>query len=50
LDGLTIPGLVVEIGFATDPDDRKRLTAEQIQRAVARALVAGLRDYFRKAP
>ena len=50
LDGLTIPGLVVEIGFATDPDDRKRLTAEQTQRAVARALVTGLRDYFRKAP
>jgi len=50
LDGLNIPGLVVEIGFATDPDDRKLLTAEQTQRAVARALVAGLRDYFRKAP
>ena len=50
LDGLAIPGLVVEIGFATDPDDRKRLTEEQTQRAVARALVAGLRDYFRKTP
>jgi len=50
LDGLTIPGLVVEIGFATDPDDRKRLTSEQTQRAVARALVTGIRDYFRKAP
>jgi len=50
LDGMAIPGLVVEIAFATDPDDRKRLTAEKTQRAVARALVAGLRDYFRKAP
>jgi N-acetylmuramoyl-L-alanine amidase len=50
LDGLIIPGLVVEIGFATDPDDRKRLTDEQTQRAVARALVTGLRDYFRKTP
>jgi N-acetylmuramoyl-L-alanine amidase len=50
LDGLTIPGLVVEIGFATNPDDRKRLTAEETQRAVARALVKGLRDHFRKTP
>ncbi len=48
LDGLTIPGLVVEIGFLTDPDDRKRLTSEQTQKALARALVTGLRDYFRK--
>ena len=50
LEGLTIPALVVEIGFATDPDDRKRLTAEKTQRAVAKALVIGLNDYFRKAP
>jgi len=50
LDGLTIPALVVEIGFATDPDDRKRLTAEKTQRAVARALVTGLNDYFRRVP
>jgi N-acetylmuramoyl-L-alanine amidase len=50
LDDLTIPGLVVEVGFATNPEDRKSLTGEATQRAVARALVKGLRDYFRKAP
>jgi len=50
LDGLTIPGLVVEIGFATHPDDRKKLTELETQRAVARALVKGLHDYFQKAP
>jgi N-acetylmuramoyl-L-alanine amidase len=50
LDGLTIPGLVVEIGFATHPDDRKKLTEPETQRAVARALVKGLQDYFQKAP
>jgi N-acetylmuramoyl-L-alanine amidase len=50
LDGLTIPGLVVEVGFATNPEERKSLTGEATQRAVARALVKGLRDYFRKAP
>jgi N-acetylmuramoyl-L-alanine amidase len=50
LDGLNIPGLIVEIGFATNPEERKKLTAEETQRALARALVKGLRDYFRKAP
>ncbi|MBE0558752.1 MAG: N-acetylmuramoyl-L-alanine amidase [Proteobacteria bacterium] len=50
LSGVTIPGLVVEVGFATNPEERKKLTAEGTQRAVARALVKGLRDYFRKAP
>ena len=50
LDGLTIPGVIVEIGFATHPEDRKKLTDENTQRAVARALVAGLWKYFQKAP
>lgn len=50
LDGLAVAGLVVEIGFATNPDDRKRLTADETERAVARALVKGLRDHFRTAP
>ncbi len=50
LYGLTIPGLVVEVGFATNPEERKKLTREDTQRAVARALVKGLREYFRKAP
>lgn len=50
LDGLTIPGLVVEIGFATHPDDRKKLTESETQRDFARAVVKGLQDYLRKAP
>jgi N-acetylmuramoyl-L-alanine amidase len=50
LDGLTIPGVVVEISFATHPEDRKRLTDEGKQRAVARALVEGLWNYFQKTP
>jgi N-acetylmuramoyl-L-alanine amidase len=50
LDGLNIPGLVVEIGFATNPEERKKLTAEETQRALARAMVKGLREYFRKTP
>jgi N-acetylmuramoyl-L-alanine amidase len=50
LDGLTIPGVIVEIGFATHPEDRKKLTDENTQRAVARALVAGLWKFFQKTP
>jgi N-acetylmuramoyl-L-alanine amidase len=50
LDGLTIPGVIVEIGFATHPEDRKKLTDENTQRAVARALVTGLWKYFQKTP
>jgi N-acetylmuramoyl-L-alanine amidase len=50
LDGLTIPGVIVEIGFATHPEDRKKLTDENTQRAVARAFVAGLWKYFQKTP
>jgi N-acetylmuramoyl-L-alanine amidase len=48
LSGVTIPGLVVEVGFATNPEERKNLTGEATQRAVARALVKGLREYFLK--
>jgi N-acetylmuramoyl-L-alanine amidase len=50
LDGLTIPGLVVEIGFATHTDDRKKLTEPETQRAIASAMVKGLQDYFSKMP
>lgn len=46
LDALTIPGLIVEVGFATHTEDRRNLTDEEIQKAVARALVRGLREYF----
>jgi N-acetylmuramoyl-L-alanine amidase len=50
LDGLTIPGLIVEIGFASNPEDRKKLTETETQRDVARAVVKALQDYVQKAP
>ncbi|MBA4422129.1 MAG: hypothetical protein C0390_03370 [Syntrophus sp. (in: bacteria)] len=50
LDVLTIPGLIVEVGFATCTEDRKKLTDEETQKAIARALVRGLRTYFQKVP
>ena len=50
LDGLTIPGLVVEIGFATHPDDRKKLTEPETQKAIANAVIKGLQNYFSSLP
>ncbi len=50
LDALAIPGLIIEVGFATEAEDRKKLTDEETQKAVAHALVRGLRTYFQKAP
>ena len=50
LDGVSIPGLAVELGFATNPEERSRLTDEAAQRAVARALLKGIREYFRSSP
>ncbi len=48
LDGLNLPGLVVEIGFATHPEERKKLADEETQKAVARAIVKGIQGYFQK--
>jgi N-acetylmuramoyl-L-alanine amidase len=49
LEGLTIPAVVVEVGFATHPEDRNKLTDEKTQKAVARAVVEGLWKYLQKA-
>lgn len=50
LDGLNVPGLVVELGFATNPEERKRLAEEETQLAIAQALARGLQAYFQKGP
>jgi N-acetylmuramoyl-L-alanine amidase len=47
LEGLTVPAVVVEIGFATHPEERKRLLDPAIQKAIARALSVALSEYFR---
>jgi N-acetylmuramoyl-L-alanine amidase len=46
LEGLTIPAVVVEIGFATNPEDRARIMDEKTQRAVAQALNKALQEYL----
>ncbi len=47
LEGLTVPAVVVEVGFATHPEDRNRLLDPATQKAIARALSVALSEYFR---
>ena len=46
LDGLTIPAVVLEIGFATNIKDRKKLMDEATQKSIAGALAKSIRDFF----
>ena len=46
VDGLTIPAVIVEIGFATNQEDRKKLMDENVRGAIARALSKSIREYF----
>jgi N-acetylmuramoyl-L-alanine amidase len=47
LDDLTIPAVVVEIGFATNTADREKITDPNTQRAVVRALGNSIKEYLR---
>lgn len=47
-EGLAIPALVVETGFATNSEERKKLSQQETQRALARAILKGLERYFQK--
>jgi N-acetylmuramoyl-L-alanine amidase len=49
-DSIALPGLVVELGFMTQSEDRKKLINEEQQKSVARALVKGFQAYFQKVP
>jgi N-acetylmuramoyl-L-alanine amidase len=46
LEGISIPAVVVEIGFATNPDDRKKMMDGNTQAAIAHALSQSIKDYF----
>ena len=47
LDDLTIPAVVVEIGFATNTADREKITDLNTQKAIVKALGNGIKEYFR---
>jgi N-acetylmuramoyl-L-alanine amidase len=46
LEGMNIPAVVVEIGFATNPEERKKLLSAQSQSEIARTLARGIKSFF----
>lgn len=46
LQNLTVPAVVLEVGFATNPGDRKKLQEESIQASVAKAIADSVREFF----
>ena len=47
MEGMTIPALVVEIGFATNPEDKKKLLSEKTQKEIAKALAKSIILFYR---
>jgi N-acetylmuramoyl-L-alanine amidase len=46
LEGMTIPAVVVEIGFATNPEERKNLLSANSQSEIAKTLAKSIKLYF----
>lgn len=46
-DGLFVPALVVEIGFATNSEDKKKLLSPDMQVEIAQALARSIKSFFR---
>jgi N-acetylmuramoyl-L-alanine amidase len=47
IEGMTIPALVVEIGFATNPEEKKKLMSAKIQTEIAKALAKSIILFYR---
>jgi N-acetylmuramoyl-L-alanine amidase len=47
IEGMNIPAVVVEVGFATNPDERKQLLSPDGQAEIAKALAKSIKLYFR---
>jgi N-acetylmuramoyl-L-alanine amidase len=47
IDGLSVPALVVEIGFATNSEDKKKLLSPDMQIEIAQALARSIKSFFR---
>jgi len=46
LQNLSIPAIDLEIGFSTNPGDRKKIQEESIQAAVAKAVAESVKEFF----
>lgn len=47
IEGLSVPALVVEIGFATNSEDKKKLLSPDTQVEIAQALARSIKSFFR---
>src|SRR3989304_476190 len=47
LEGLSLPAVVVEIGFATNPEDKKTLVDENGRKMIAQALSKSIKEFLR---
>ena len=45
-EGLSVPVLVVELGFATNSDDKKKLASDETQKEIAKALAKSIKSFF----
>jgi N-acetylmuramoyl-L-alanine amidase len=46
LEGMNIPAVVVEIGFATNPEEKKKLLSANSQAEIAKALLKSIKSFF----
>jgi N-acetylmuramoyl-L-alanine amidase len=46
LNGLTLAAVVLEMGFATNADDRKKVIDEKTQQAIVEVLSKSIREFF----
>lgn len=45
-EGLSVPVLVVELGFITNADDKKKLVSPKMQKDIAGALASAIKSFF----
>jgi N-acetylmuramoyl-L-alanine amidase len=45
-EGLTIPSVVIELGFATNIENKKKLRNKETQKSIANAIAKSIREYF----
>jgi N-acetylmuramoyl-L-alanine amidase len=48
LTGATMPAILVEVGFLSNPSEAERLTQTNSQQQIAEALAAGIEDFLRR--
>ena len=46
VEGLKVPTLILEMGFITNPDEKKKMSTQKTQNDIARALARSIKDYF----